>query len=230
VNLEIQNLILNPITLFKISLSRFNLKRVFSQKMKIMSPVEIFDNIVVSRRSTRPAQMDPEKKVDDEIVRIILTHATYAPNHGQAEPWQFTVFTGKGLATLGSWQSELYKETTSAENFKEATFQRLLTQPLQASHVIAIGMKKTPDKNIPEQEDIAAVACAVQNMYLSATAHGIGAFWSTGGVTYREKAKEFLELDANDKLLGFLFIGHIAIPSPNQSRAPIEQKMKWISE
>lgn len=53
-------------------------------------------------------------------------------------------------------------------------------------------MKRTTNKNIPEVEDIEAVACAVQNMYLSVTAYGLGGYWTTGGVTYKEEAKSFL--------------------------------------
>ncbi|RZK32811.1 MAG: hypothetical protein EOO61_16570, partial [Hymenobacter sp.] len=71
-------------------------------------------------------------------------------------------------------------------------------------HVIAIGMKKTPNKNIPEMEDIAAVACAVENIYLSVTAYGLGGYWTTGGITFREKAKEYFDLGAEDKLLASL--------------------------
>ena len=81
-----------------------------------------------------------------------------------------------------------------------------------------------------EVEDIAAVACAVQNMYLSLTAYGLGGYWTTGGVTYNEKAKPFFGLGEDDRLMGFFYIGHIAVPSPAAKRSPLEQKVKWIYE
>lgn len=189
----------------------------------------LFNELARHRRSTFPDQFEAGKKVDDAIIKEILINATWAPNHGRMEPWQFTVFSGEGLARLAEFQSELYKDE-AGENFKEITYKKLQQNPLKASHVIAIGMKKTPNKNIPETEDIAAVACAVQNMYLSVTAYGLGGYWTTGGVTYKEKAKSFFGLGEADRLLGFFYIGHIAIPSAGATRLPLEEKVKWVNE
>ncbi|MBS1655798.1 MAG: nitroreductase family protein, partial [Bacteroidetes bacterium] len=100
----------------------------------------------------------------------------------------------------------------------------------RASHIIAIGMKRTTTKNIPEVEDVEAVACAVQNIYLSVTAYGLGGYWTTGGVTYMDKAKPFFGLGQDDKLLGFFYIGHIAIPSETGKRRPIDEKVIWVKD
>jgi nitroreductase len=197
-------------------------------EIQAMNP-EIFNELARNRRSTFPDQFDATKKVDDEIIKEILVNATWAPNHGREEPWQFTVFSGDGLQRLADFQSELYKQTTP-DNFKEATYNKLQQQPLKASHIISIGMKRSENKNIPEMEDIAAVACAVQNMYLSVTAYGLGGYWTTGGITYRPQAKSFFGLGENDKLLGFFYIGHIAVSSPHSKRKPIEEKVKWVKE
>ena len=77
-------------------------------------------------------------------------------------------------------------------------------------------------------EDIAAVACAVENIYLSVTAYGLGGYWTTGGITYREAAKSYFGLGEGDKLLGFFYIGHVAIPSTGATRQPLEEKVKWV--
>ncbi len=193
-----------------------------------MTDPQILTEIIRNRRSTFPDQFEPGKKVDDNIIREILINATWAPNHGQQQPWQFTVFAGEGLKRLAIFQSELYKEL-AGENFKEVTYAKLQQNPLKASHVIALGMKKTPNKNIPEVEDVAAVACAVQNIYLSVTVYGLGGYWTTGGITYREEAKPFFGLGEKDKLMGFFYIGHIAIPSTGAIRKPLEEKVTWIN-
>ena len=83
---------------------------------------------------------------------------------------------------------------------------------------------------IPEIEDIEAVSCAVQNIYLSVTAYGLGGYWTTGGVTYKERAKSFFGLGEEDKLLGFFYIGHIAVSSTGGTRKSIEEKTTWINE
>jgi nitroreductase len=191
-----------------------------------MSP-DLFNELARRRRSVFPDQFDTSRKVDDAIITEILTNATWAPNHGRTEPWQFTVFSGNGLQQLADFQSELYKNE-AGDNFKEITYNKLKQQPLRASHIIAIGMKRTTSKPIPEIEDIEAVACAVQNIYLSVTAYGLGGYWTTGGITYKASAKSFFGLDDQDKLLGFFYIGQVAIPSTSATRLPMEEKVKWV--
>jgi len=88
-------------------------------------------------------------------------------------------------------------------------------------------MKRGANKRIPELEDIEAVACAVQNIYLSVCAYGLGGYWTTGGVTYKESAKPFFGLDEEDKLLGFFYIGYVKVPSANGSRSPVAEKIQW---
>ena len=191
--------------------------------------VDELNRLIRSRRSVFPKQFEPGKVVDDTIVRQILENATWAPSHGSTEPWQFVVFSGKGLETLAQFQSELYKET-AGDHFKEATYHKLKENPLKASHVIALCMKRSATRRHPEIEEVEAVACAVQNIYLSVTAYGLGGYWTSGGITYNEKAKAFFGLGADDKLLGFFYLGHVAIPSPASKRAPLEEKVVWVTE
>lgn len=193
-----------------------------------MDTSQQFNELVKKRRSVFPAQFEAGKPIDNAIIKQILINATWAPTHGQTEPWQFTVFTGEGLQTFANFQSELYK-TTAGNDFKEEKYSKLQQQPLLASHIIAIGMKKNMVKRIPEIEEIEAVACAVQNIYLSVTAYGLGGYWTSGGITYVEEAKSFFGLGEADKLLGFFYVGHIAIPSPGAKRQPLEEKVTWVT-
>jgi nitroreductase len=189
--------------------------------------VEEVNHLIRNRRSVFPDQFEAGKHIPDEIVEQILENARWAPNHGHTEPWHFVVFTGEGLKILAQFQSELYKKT-SGEKFKEPSYQKLQRTPLLASHVIALGMKRDPVKKHPEVEEIAAVACAVENIYLSVTAYGLGGYWTTGGVTYNEKAKSFFGLGEDDRLLGFFYLGYVAIPSPAGKRKPLEEKVVWV--
>jgi nitroreductase len=179
------------------------------------------------RRSVFPRQFEAGKKVDDAIIKEILTNATWAPTHGRTEPWHFVVFTGGGLQKLADFQSKLYKET-AGDKFKQDKYRNLQENPLKASHVIAIGMKRHAERRIPEVEEIAAVACAVQNIYLSVSAYGLGGYWTTGGITYNEKARPFFGLGEEDRLMGFFYIGHVAVPSPAGQRQPLEEKAIWV--
>ncbi|HEY0355795.1 MAG TPA: nitroreductase [Flavisolibacter sp.] len=191
--------------------------------------IEEINGLIRNRRSVFPKQFEEGRQVPDELIEQILENATWAPSHGNIQPWKFLVYTGEGLQKLSRFQSELYKES-SGENFKQATFDNLRANPLKASHVIAICMKRDPNKKFPEVEEICATATAVQNIYLSVSAYGLGGYWTTGGVTYNEKAKPFFGLGDDDRLLGFFYIAHVAVPSPAKARAPIEEKVEWYRD
>lgn len=175
----------------------------------------------------KPAQFIAGEKVPDEVVHQAIFNATWAPNHGRTEPWYFIIYTGDGLKKLAEFQSEVYK-SEAGDKFTEAKYQQLKSQPLLASHMIAICMKRGANVKIPEMEEVAAVACAVQNIYLTITAYGYGGYWTTGGVTYNENAKPFFGLGPQDKLLGFFSLGHIAIQPDRGQRKSVEEKSTWI--
>jgi nitroreductase len=191
--------------------------------------VEEINHLIRHRRSVFPKQYEEGKKVDDAIIKQVLENATWAPSHGNTEPWKFIVYTGEGLKKLADFQAELYKELAGA-NFKEATYANLKANPLKASHVIALCMKRDPAKKFPEMEEVAAVACAIQNMYLTVAAYGLGGYWTTGGVVYKEEAKAFFGLGPDDKLMGYFYVAHVAVPSPDTKRKPLEEKVVWVND
>ncbi|HVM89128.1 MAG TPA: nitroreductase [Puia sp.] len=188
-----------------------------------------FNDLIKSRRSIFPKQFVKGKRIPDEIVWQLLENANWAPTHKFTEPWRFCVFTGDGLKKLATFQAELYKKN-AGENFKQDKYEKLQTNPLQCSHVISIGMKRSTAISIPEFEEIAAVACAVENIYLSVTVYGIGGYWTTGGITFEDGAKKFFGLDEADKLLGFFYLGYIEIPSVPGKRGSIANKTTWIKQ
>lgn len=192
----------------------------------MMTP-DLLNELIKKRRSVFPDQFVAGKKVDDAIIQQILVNAMWAPNHGMGEPWHFTVFTGEGLQLFANFQSSLYKQAAGVA-YNESKYIKMQQQPLKASHIISIIMKRSAKKGIPEIEDIEAVACAVQNIYLSVTAYGLGGYWTTGGITYFENARSFFGLEKEDKLLGFFYIGHVAVPSPDVKRKPLSEKTNWI--
>ena len=186
-----------------------------------------FNHLIKHRRSIN-TNMFTGELVEDHIINQMLENAVWAPTHKLTEPWRFMVFTGKGLKKLAHFQADLYKKIhEKTGKFKEEKYQTLLKKPLLASHVIAIGMKRDEKNQIPEIEEIEAVACAVQNMSLTATAYGVGCYWGSGGITYAEEAKEFFNLNENDKFLGFLFVG-VAKVWPIIKKRSTDNKVIWI--
>lgn len=188
----------------------------------------LINRLIADRRSVYQAQYSGEQ-VDDNIIRQMLENANWAPTHKLTEPWRFVVFTGDGIRKLAEFQSSLYRQVaTSNGTYKEDTFEKLLTKPALSSHIMAVGMNRDPRNSVPEIEEIGAVFCAVQNMYLTACAYGVGCYLSTGGITFYEDAKPFFGLGADDKLLGFLHVGMPRGTMPPGKRTPVDQKVKWV--
>lgn len=198
-----------------------------SQENKVS--MEQINQLIRSRRSVFPDQFEKGEPIAEELVWQLLENANWAPNHKQTEPWRFVVFSGEGRKKFASFQASRYKDT-AGEKFRQDKYDKLLSNPLLCSHILAIILKRSTTVNIPEMEEIAAVACAVENIYLSATAYGLGGYWSTGGVTYDPAAHNFLGLEGEDRLLGFFYLGKVKVPSPGGRRGDIREKTIWVKE
>jgi nitroreductase len=187
---------------------------------------EITD-IIKDRRTIYP-EFFSDRKVHKEIIEKLLNNAIWAPSHGMTQPWRFTVFMNDSHHRLSDFLSNLYKEKSS-ENFNEMKFEKLKVRPLKSSAIIAISVEYDAKGKISELDETMAVACAVQNMMLTATAYGIGTFWATPGIIKYNEMNEFLQL-TNGKCLGFLYVGYPANDWPKSQRRPIEYVTKWAEE
>ena len=185
----------------------------------------IIADIIKTRRSTKPVTMNG-KKIPDDQVQSLLELADWAPTHGFTEPWRFVVYANP--PEFCHQHAELYKQNTSAENFDKAVYNKFYEQGDKASHVIIAIMKRGNLPKIPVIEEVEAVACAVQNILLGATALGIASFWSTGGMALRPPMKDFLDLGEDDHVVGILYLGYADIQPAGSRSIPLEEKIKWI--
>lgn len=185
------------------------------------------DHLIRNRRSIKPEKYTGER-VQDEIIKKMLENASWAPNHGKTEPWKFVVFTNNGLQEFAEFQATTYKNITPPDQFIEAKYQKFLSVPLLCSHIIMIVITRQESGKIPLNEEICAVACAVQNMLLTATANNIGAYWSTGGMTYKDAMRSFLQLGDNDLCLGMVYVGNFTEEVMPATRIPFENKTVWV--
>lgn len=187
------------------------------------------NELIKTRRTIYPEQFS-DRKVHKEQIELILNNAQWAPNHGNTQPWRFHVFTDDGLQKLSTFLGESYLELTKKEDQNDSKLAKLIRRPLLSSVVIAVSMKRQQEEKISELEEIEAVACAIQNMYLTCTAYGIGGFWSTPKLIYSQKMNKFLELEEKDKCLGLFYMGYPSIEWPAAHRKPLEYNTKWIND
>jgi len=182
--------------------------------------------VIKNRRTIYPEQYT-ERKIHKEIVEDVLNNAIWAPTHGKTQPWRFQVFMNESRNELSSFLSGLYSKQYQGEAFNKVKFNKLKNRPLESPVVIAVTMTPDVNKKISEIEEVEAVACAIQNMYLTCTAYGIGGFWSTPKLMYTQEMNSFLELKEGEKCLGLFYMGYPAIDWPKGQRKPIEYVTKW---
>jgi nitroreductase len=188
--------------------------------------IHILTQIIKSRRSVFPISYT-EEEVPVEVINQLLENANYAPTHKLTQPWRFIVFRGEGKRKLGLELAKRYQELTPAALFLQKKYDSITTKVNQTSCVIALNAQLHPGK-IPEWEEVAALACAVQNMALTAEALNVGAYWSSPDLIYG--LNDYLELSENEKCFGLFYMGYHQAQPTEASRTPIAAKVKWIED
>jgi nitroreductase len=192
-----------------------------------MEKFNVLEELVVNRRSIKPAVFNG-RKIDDQQIIQLLTLANWAPTHGFTEPWRFVVYSGDAVKRFCADQAERYKLHEPSATFNTAKYEKQLHNGDKASHLIAVYMKRGSNPNITELEEICATAAAVQNILLGAEALGIAVLWSTGGMVLKPAMKDYLELGEADKMIGLLSLGYTDEESRPGRRGPVEEKTKWV--
>ncbi|PZD76974.1 nitroreductase [Mesonia sp. K7] len=184
----------------------------------------MIEGIIKKRRSIFPVQYDKGVKVEDVIIHKMLEAANWAPTHKKTEPWRFYVVKSDKKKVLSTFMVDKYKETVvSPSDFKA---KQIADKIEQSSHIIIICMQRDPKESLPEWEEVAATAMAVQNMWLVAAENKVGSYWSSPG--YISKMGEFLPLKNGEKCLGLFYVGSFSGELPEGERTPIEHKVTWL--
>jgi nitroreductase len=178
---------------------------------------------IYTRQSIGQVKPDP---VPRELIEKLLSAAVQAPNHYKVRPWRFVVLTGAGRAKLG----EALAQSTKAAK-PEATeddLQKNRGLPLRAPVLIAVGVDKPGLTKANEIENVCAAAAAVQNMLLAAHALGLAAIWRTGPSATDPAIKHFFGWEADQHLIGFVYLGYPQSEATPPTRPSFEDRTLWI--
>ena len=192
-----------------------------------MSKAEVVLENIKLRRTIKPKEFLPVTIADD-IIQDILESANWAPNHGRTEPWRLTVFSGLGIEKYVDIINKVFEETPDHLKKPEKLAKWTGNAPY-ASHIIAFGVKRTENCALPHVEEVCAVACAAQNMMLTATAHNVASYWSSGIAHMPTAAAEFGLDGKEDQMLGFLHLGLVEKGiEAGDRKTPVDTKVTWV--
>lgn len=184
----------------------------------------LFDKIK-NRRAISPADF-ADKPVDKQEILQLLEAANWAPTHRRTEPWRFKIFhEDAAKEKLADFIVKRYEETSVKVSAIGTRIRR--EKVLQSGAVIAICMQRDPKESVPEWEEIAAVAMAVQNLWLSAQELNLGGYWSSPASML--DIQELTPLAEGEKCLGFFYLGKLnETPEPGTRKTSAEEKTTWM--
>jgi len=160
-----------------------------------------------ARRSI-PRLVDPGP--DDEEVRLLLSAAVAAPDHGEARPWRFVVFRGEDRERFGAVLEAAARQRAEQEGgeLDEARADKERRRFLRAPVVVAV-VCRMQARRVLQAEQRDAVAAATQNLLLAATARGWGSVWRTGDAAVSPVVRSALGLADDDVIVAFVYLGTI---------------------
>lgn len=199
--------------------------------------MELFEAIR-SRRSIGRVKQEP---VARETILELLEAANWAPSHHATEPWSFIVMTGEGRGRLGDGYAAVARaeltdaagdgvaSLTEEERAElEARVAKAHGKAYRAPVVIAVVCKPSKLDKVIRIEELAAAHAATQNLLLAAHARGLATIWRSGEPMYHPLMKQTFELDADDEIVGLIYLGYPEIPLHQGKRRPVADKIVWL--
>lgn len=165
--------------------------------------------------------------VDRKVIEQLLMAANMAPSHRKTEPWRFRVYTGAGRETLAHTIETIYTTGRTPDQIDPKVGPKFRKKTEQAPVIIAIFLHRDPKESVPEWEEIAAVGCAVENLWISLSQHNLGGYWSSPGFLCGDYG-QWPEAAANERCLGLFYLGHHDMPELPQVRGEWAEKVKWV--
>ncbi|MCW8108655.1 NAD(P)H nitroreductase [Alteromonas ponticola] len=145
-----------------------------------------------------------------EALENIKHAALRAPDHAGLTPWKFIVCEGGGLNKLGA----IFEQSAIASDKSLKEIERAPQLPLRAPMVIIAIAKVKEHEKVPRVEQVASTACAVVAMQMAAVAQGFQGIWRTGSYAQCDKVKQGLDLNEEDEIVGFLYLGTAVVEAP----------------
>lgn len=175
--------------------------------------------------------------LDENIVRSLLDAAVYGPFHGKCyagnqHPGKFVVLGKESMDDMQRLTLDYYDAhwrelvgssacswLTSEQDyhkFRKCTEDEITGRWGPVSYMIAIVVRRQSGPKIfPEWEELAAVACSVQNMHLQSTKFKqLACYWSSwhGEARDSREMKAFLGMGEEDRCIGFFIVAQAKNP------------------
>lgn len=164
---------------------------------------------IKQRRSIRGFKPDPLPR---ELVVQLLEAATWAPNAGNLQPWEFYVVTDPATRVKAG----------------AAARQRFVSEAPVLIVVCALPLQSAEQYGARGEHlyCLQDTAAAVQNILLAATSLGLATCWV--GSFNENSVAESLNLEPGRRPVAMIPVGYAASKSRAPARKPLEAVTRWI--
>lgn len=178
---------------------------------RMSAHLEPLSQVVDARRDIRRFRPDD---IPADILDAVLLAGHRAPSVGHSQPWRFIVVRARHLRDAAAVMADRAR-LRQAAGMSEKSARGLLDLRLEGIREAPLGVVVACDRRTPAagvlgratfpDTDLWSCACAIENMWLTARAHGLGLGW----VTLFEPAElaALLGLPDGVETLGWLCLG-----------------------
>ncbi|MEL4357955.1 MULTISPECIES: 5,6-dimethylbenzimidazole synthase [unclassified Luteococcus] len=193
--------------------------------------IDALDRVLTARRDIRRFRPDP---VPEELVRTLVAAGHAGPSVGHSQPWRFIVVEDAELRDRAAAMADKSRLWQAAQLAPERG-QQLLDLKLEGLREAPLGLVVACDRRTPAvgvlgratftDADMWSCAAAIENIWLTARAHGLGMGWVT--LFQPEELAALLGLPEGVETLGWLCLGwpDERPPSPGLERLAWSKKL-----
>lgn len=162
------------------------------------------DELATLIRSRRTHMLvDRERPVGASVIEQLCELGTWAPCHKKTWPWKFASLTGDARLRLGeAFVADMIDRDFGDDGKRTKT----LTKFARTPNVLVVGCEPH-EKPTLHDENRDAVAAAIQNVLLGATAVGLASFWATPPLIDSPRVLELCGFDPDDRIIGVIYLG-----------------------
>jgi nitroreductase len=170
---------------------------------------------LLSRRSV-PALQLCEPGPSPAELDLAIDAALSVPDHGALNPLRLVLVQGAARVRLSQLFVARMRERDPG--IPEGKIDKARRMPLSAPLVIAVGARVLAQHKVPELEQLLAAGAGVMNLLNAFHAQGYGAVWLTGGNAYDARIADALQFAADERCLGFVYVGSMTDPGSGRAR------------
>ncbi|MBA3709786.1 MAG: nitroreductase family protein [Planctomycetes bacterium] len=188
-----------------------------------------FDTVSRAIHARRTHKAFTGAAVDRATVELILENARWAPNHRLSQPWRFHALDQAAIRRLMAFLVATPGIAAVPDPAKgSAKLAKLLDRLPSAGALVQVTWVRASDPRI-DLEDHAAVAAAIQNALLAATALGIATYWSTSAALVHPDTLRWCGVDtATQGAIGCIWLGHAKEVPPIPPRRGLNEVLYWV--